>query len=111
MPPGEFVKLLITHKGWNASDVRTIIREPGVCRLHPEPAAAERIWVCERNVAPIGSWLLNYTAMEDENLRPADVAALREWEEGEGHKPPAKQWLDMRCPCRHAIVNAGPSDV
>ena len=60
-PKGDFVKLLITHKGWNAADMRRIIREPAVCRAHPEPLEAERIWVCERNVPPIGSWILNYT--------------------------------------------------
>jgi thermostable 8-oxoguanine DNA glycosylase len=29
-PKGEFVKLLITHRGWNAAEVRRIIREPEV---------------------------------------------------------------------------------
>ena len=30
-PKGDFVKLLLTHKGWNATEVRSIIREPEVC--------------------------------------------------------------------------------
>ena len=66
-PRGDFVKLLITHEGWNAAEVRKVIRDPEVCRVHPHPTEAERIWVCERNVPPIGSWLLNYTAMEDQS--------------------------------------------
>ena len=45
-PMGDFVKLLITHKGWNAAEIRRIIREPAVCKLHPDPTEAERIWVC-----------------------------------------------------------------
>ena len=69
-PKGDFVKMLLTHKGWNATQVRNILREPAVCKSHPDPTAAERIWVCERNVPPIGAWLLNYTAMEDEDLTP-----------------------------------------
>lgn len=68
-PRGDFVKLLITHRGWNATRVRQILRDPAVCREHPEPAAAEQIWVCERNVPPIGSWLLNHTRVEDEDLK------------------------------------------
>ena len=104
MPDGDFVKLLLTHQGWNASDVRSIIREPEVCKLHPDPTAAERIWVCERNVAPIGSWLLNYTAMEDQDLTPTEVGALEEWEEGEGNKAPEEQWKDVRCHCHETIV-------
>ena len=75
-PKGDFVKLLITHKGWNAAEVRKIIREPAVCKVHPDPASAERIWVCERNVPPIGSWLLKYTALEDEDLTEAKRAEL-----------------------------------
>ena len=86
MPPGDFVKLLLTHKGWNAADVRSIIREPEVCKVHPDPTAAERIWVCERNVPPIGSWLLNYTAMEDQELTVFELAAIVEWEEKEVQK-------------------------
>ena len=111
MPPGDFVKLLLTQKGWNAADVRSIIREPEVCKVHPDPTAAERIWVCERNVPPIGSWLLNYTAMEDQELTASEVAALVEWEEKEGQKSTNEHQRDTRCPCHQSIACAGPEDV
>ena len=37
-PKGDFIKLLITHRGWNAVEVRKILREPEVCRSHPHPS-------------------------------------------------------------------------
>ena len=83
-PKGDFVKLLITHTGWNAAEVRSIIREPSVCKAHPNPTDAERIWVCERNVPPTGSWLLNYTAMEDEDLDANKRHALEAWDKQAG---------------------------
>ena len=103
-PNGDFVKLLITHTGWNATDIRGIIREPGVCKVHPDPTAAERIWVCERNVPPIGSWLLNYTAMEDEELDAKTREAVENWEEEEGEKEPQAQKRD-NCGCFTTVIN------
>ena len=111
MPAGDFVKLLLTHKGWNAADVRNILREPEVCRVHPDPTAAERIWVCERNVPPIGSWLLNYTAMEDQDLTVGETAALVEWDDRERNRTTDEQWRDARCPCHASILCSGPEDV
>ncbi len=67
-PKGEFVKLLITHKGWNAAEIRNVIREPEVCKLQSGTVEAERIWGCERNIPTIGSWLLNNTSMEYDEL-------------------------------------------
>ena len=109
-PNGDFVKLLITHTGWNATDIRGSIREPGVCKVHPDPTAAERIWVCERNVPPIGSWLLNYTAMEDEELDAKTREAVENWEEEEGEKEPQAQKRD-NCGCFTTVINPEEADV
>ena len=103
--------MLITHKGWNAADVRSIMREPEVCRTHPDPTAAERLWVCERNVPPIGSWLLNYTAMEDEDLAADQRAAMERWEVEEGGKEVTAQRRDTTCGCFQAVVNPGDGDI
>ena len=91
------MKLLITHKAWNATEVRKIIREPEVCRAHPVPTEAERIWVCERNVPPIGSWMLNYTAMEDQDLSPMDSANLQQWKDTNASKVQEEQVWDTKC--------------
>ena len=104
-PKGDFVKLLITHTGWNAAEVRSIIREPSVCKAHPNPTDAERIWVCERNVPPIGSWLLNYTAMEDEDLDANKRHALEVWDKLTGGET-----SDATCGCFSAVVNPGKED-
>eukprot|EP00667_Euglena_gracilis_P000489 EG_transcript_489 len=110
-PKGDFVKLLITHKGWNAAEVRKVIREPQVCKLHPDPTAAERIWVCERNVPPIGSWLLNYTALEDEDLTAEKKAELQYWENINGEKDPKNQRQEETCPCFSHILHPQVEDV
>jgi hypothetical protein len=110
-PNGDFVKLKITHKGWNVAEIRKIIRDPEVCKLHPEPTSAERIWVCERNVPPVGSWLLNYTALEDENLTHENRSSLEEWERQESQRTPEDQKWEEDCPCFKAVVNLDKQDV
>ena len=110
-PPGDFVKLLITHRGWNAAEVRKVIREPDVCRAHPDPTSAERIWVCERNVPPIGSWLLNYVAVEDEDLQELQRAALEHWEQRNAEVNPESQEFDTTCNCYTTVVAYSRKDV
>ena len=104
-PNGDFVKLLITHRGWNATRVRQILRDPAVCREHPEPAAAEQMWVCERSIPPIGSWLLNYTKLEGEDLVEENKRALEKWDREHEHKPGEQQPVDQSCGCHKWITN------
>jgi hypothetical protein len=110
-PKGDFVKLLITHRGWNAAEVRKILREPEVCKAHPNPTAAERIWVCERNVPPIGSWLLNYTAMENEELRLDKRVELDTWDREEEGKATEDQKVCWDCGCFRMVTEAARDDV
>ena len=110
-PDGDFIKLLITHKGWNATQIRSIIREPAVCELHPNPTEAERLWVCERNVPPIGSWLLNYSALEDEELEEAKKEELEKWDRAEGDKDAKDQAPQTQCPCFSMVHNPSAEDV
>ena len=109
-PKGDFVKLLITHRGWNAAKVRQILRDPAVCREHPEPAAAEQIWVCERNIPPIGSWLLNYTKLEDEELSEEKRKTMEAWDNEYASKAESEQPIDPKCACRKWMANPGASD-
>ena len=55
--------------------------------------------------------MLNYTAMEDEDLDDAKQAELEEWEQGEGNRDPAQQWRDARCACFGAVEKVGEEDV
>jgi hypothetical protein len=110
-PKGDFIKLLITHKGWNAARIRSILREPDVCRAHPCPAEAEMLWVCERNVPPMGSWLLSYTAMEDAELEVVTQRRLDQWDEREGGKEEEAQVWDRTCACFAAVAGVGRGDV
>ena len=60
---------------------------------------------------PIGSWLLNYTAMEDEDLTKEQKLALENWEKSEGGKEPEEQHWVRDCPCFSAIVMGEKHDV
>ena len=57
-PMGDYIKLLITHKAWGKVRIRDVLRDPEVVHRHPEPEVAETMWVCEKNVPPISTWLL-----------------------------------------------------
>ena len=104
-PKGDFVKFLITHRGWNASRVRQILRERAVCREHRNPMEAEMIWVCERNVPPIGSWLLSHTQVQDKR------AELEQWDQEHGTKEEKEQPAEKSCGCFHWIPGTTGADI
>jgi hypothetical protein len=110
-PKGDFIKLLITHVGWNAARIRSILREPDVCRAHQCPTEAEMLWMCERNVPPVGSWLLSYTSMEDAELEEETRRTLDQWDEHEGKKAEEEQKWEKTCACFSAVTGTKQSDV
>ena len=111
MPDGDFIKLLISHPGWSRARVRDILREPAVVRLHPIPKEGERLWVCERNVSPVGAAMLNYVALEDEDWTDQQKAEIEEWQAQHGHTPEGEQPWATSCECFKHFINLTNEDV
>ena len=67
-PNGDFFKVRVTNSLLGVANLRNLLRQEDVKKLHPVPGDAAQLWVCEQNVHPIGSWVLNYSKVADEEL-------------------------------------------
>ena len=52
------------------------------------------MWVCEKNLPPAATWLLNYTQVDkEEDLTEDQMEAFRRWDQKNGHlKEEEQQW-------------------
>ena len=80
-PEGDYIKLVVTHKALGVVRIRDMLRDPKLVERHPQKELTENMWVCEKNLPPVATWLLNYREVDkEEDLTEDQMEAFRRWD-------------------------------
>lgn len=88
-----FIKIIHAHECARASKIRSILHSPDVINLHPDPAAAANLCICDKLVPPIRTQFCNFTrealqVTSNMPLPPAQECACRR------HLPDCHDFVD-----------------
>ena len=90
------------------ANLRNLLRQEDVKKLHPVPGDAAQLWVCEQNVHPIGSWVLNYSKVADEELGEEIRKRMEAWDSC--HVEDSVE-IDVECECFRELSVCCTGDV
>ena len=85
--------------------MRDVLGDPEVVERHPQREVAKTMWVCEKIVPPIATWLLNYTDIDkEEGLTEEEKRVFVEWDEQFGHLNEEEQPWVASCNCSKHVL-------